>query len=74
MRRTVYLPDDLAAAADTYLRDHPGLSFSNLVAEALRARVAPTDISAFLERAGLLPDPNRPARIQPEDRAGQHEL
>jgi hypothetical protein len=70
MRRTVYLPDDLAEQVDQYLKDHPWLTFSGLVGEALRARVAPPDINALLELAGLVPEADRPVREQPEDRAG----
>ena len=70
MRRTVYLPDDLAEQVDQYLKDHPWLTFSGLVGEALRARVAPPDINAILELAGLVPEADRPVREQPEDRAG----
>ena len=73
MRRTIYLPDDLAARAEEYLRDHPGVSFSNLVCEALRARVAPPDLSAILDLPALMPEADRPARVQPEDRAGRDE-
>lgn len=73
MRRTIYLPDDLAASADAYLRDHPGVTFSNLVCDALRTRLVPPDINAILELAGLVPEATRPAREQPEDRAGRGE-
>ncbi len=73
MRRTIYLPDDLAACTDEYLREHPGVSFSNLVCEALRARVAPPDLSAILGLPPLVPEADRPARVQPEDRAGGDE-
>jgi hypothetical protein len=68
MRRTVYLPDDLAAQVEEYLRDHPGVTFSGLVSDALRARVAPPDLSAILELAGIVKKAKRRPRLQPEDR------
>ena len=69
MRRTVYLPDDLAEQVEQYLKDHPQLTFSALVADALRERVAPPDLSAILELAGIVKKAKRRPRLQPEDRA-----
>lgn len=70
MRRTVYLPDDLAKQVDEYLQIHRGLTFSGLVGEELRKTVAPRDMRAFLERAGIVPEATRPPGVPPEDRAG----
>jgi hypothetical protein len=67
MRRTIYLPDDLAAATDEYLRRHPEHTFSSLVREALQERVAPPDINALLELAGIVKKTRRRRRLQPED-------
>lgn len=68
MRRTIYLSDDLAAAVEAYLHDHPQLTLSNLVSEALRTRVAPPDLRAITDLPPLEPEPNRPIPVQPEDR------
>jgi len=73
MRRTIYLPDDLAARAETYVRDHPGLTFSTLVREALADRLAPPDPRAILDLAGLVPEASTPAGRHAEDRFVRHE-
>jgi hypothetical protein len=74
MRRTVYLPDDLAKHVDQYLRDHPGLTFSKLVQRLLYQRVAPRDISRLLELAGIVKEVKggRP-REQPEDEVARYD-
>ncbi len=67
MRRTIYLPDELADRADAYLRAHPGLSLSALVQAALEERLAPPELGGILELAGLVPEAATPAREQAED-------
>jgi metal-responsive CopG/Arc/MetJ family transcriptional regulator len=54
MRKTIYLPDDLAAQVDEYLKAHRGESLSSLVQEALKDRVAPRDPRGILRLAGLV--------------------
>src|SRR5205823_13745627 len=73
MRRTVYLPDDLAAHADKYLRDHPRLTFSTLVQRLLYQRVAPRDISRLLELAGIVKEAKGRPREQPEDEVARYD-
>ena len=54
MRRTIYLPEQMAEQVDQYLRDHPGMSLSTLVQEALRDRIAPRSLKPLLEIAGFV--------------------
>ena len=68
MKRTVYLPDQLDARVEAYLREHPGLSLSGLVQEALEQRLTPRDPGRVLELAGLVPSTSTRAREQAEDR------
>ena len=68
MRRTIYLPDELAARVDAYLRDHPGVSLSTLVREALEHRLASPDPAAILTLAGLVSEASTVARQRAEDR------
>src|SRR5207248_4341372 len=56
MRRTIYLPDVLAERVEAYLWEHPGLSLSTLVREALEHRLVPPDPGAILDLAGLVPE------------------
>jgi hypothetical protein len=72
MRRTIYLPDDLACHVETYLRDHPGLTFSALVRRVLEERVAPRDLSRILELAGIVKEKEGRPREQPEDEVARH--
>jgi hypothetical protein len=72
MRKTIYLPDDLAARVEDYLKLHKGETLSSLVQEALEQRVGPKDPSAMLKLIGLVPAdaPRRYVPIeerQPED-------
>jgi hypothetical protein len=67
MRRTIYLPDELDAQVEEYLRGHPEKSFSALVQEALEERVAPRDIGALLELAGIVKSAPVNARDRAED-------
>ena len=68
MRRTIYLPDELARRLDDYLEEHPGLSLSGLVREALERRLTPPDPGAILDLAGLVPEASVEARLRAEDR------
>ena len=58
MRRTIYLPDELAARVDEYLevqrRLHPDVTFSSLVQEALEQRIPSKRHRSILELAGLV--------------------
>lgn len=57
MRKTVYIPDELAARVDEYLNQQresePGLTFSSLVRQDLERRLASQDRPANLDLAGL---------------------
>jgi len=54
MRKTIYLPDDLAARVDDYLKRHRGETLSSLVQEVLQERLAPRDPRGILRLAGLV--------------------
>ena len=79
MRKTIYLPDDLAARVEEYLKQHKDMTFSSLVQEVLEAKVAPRDRSAMLKLIGLIPK-DAPRRViplderQPEDRYTDREI
>ena len=68
MRRTIYLPDDLARRVEDYLSERPGVSLSALVREALESRLRPPDPAALLELAGLVPEASTGAGERAEDR------
>jgi hypothetical protein len=67
MKRSIYLPNDLSAHVDAYLKMHRGLTFSRLVQEALEARVAPRDLTPLLELAGIVTEVSNKMPEQPED-------
>lgn len=68
MRKTIYLPDDLAAQVDTYLKHHPGLTFSALVQQVLEDELAPPDLNPLLDLAGFVSVPPLDGdERQPED-------
>ena len=73
VKRTVYLPDDLAGRVEAYLREHRSLTFSTLVQEALEHRLTPPDPRAVLDLAGLVPEASMPARQRAEDRVVRRE-
>ena len=54
MKRTVYLPDELAARVDEYLELHRGQTFSSLVQQVLAREVVPTHRPSILDLAGLV--------------------
>ena len=54
MRKTIYLPDDLAADVDEYLKHHQGETLSSLVQEVLQERVAPRMRPSILDLAGFV--------------------
>jgi hypothetical protein len=54
MRKTIYLPDDLAARVDDYLQRHQGETFSSLVQQALQERLGPKDPSSILDLIGFV--------------------
>ena len=73
MRKTIYLPDDLAAQVDEYLKLHDGETLSSLIQRVVKREVAPKDPSALLNLVGLVksgtPRSVVPAdERQPEDR------
>jgi hypothetical protein len=54
MRKTIYLPDDLAARVDEYLKLHKDQTFSSLVQTVLEEKVVPRDPRGILRLAGLV--------------------
>jgi hypothetical protein len=54
MRKTIYLPDELAGRVDEYLKHHQGETLSSLVQVALQERLAPRDPRGILRLAGLV--------------------
>jgi hypothetical protein len=68
MRKTIYLPDDLAAQVEEYLKRHQGQTLSSLVQEALERKIAPPDLSGLLDLAGFVSvPPIEGDERQPED-------
>ena len=70
MRKTIFLPDELGARLEEYLRDHPDETPSSMFQEFLRWKLPrKRPLSDLLELAGAFtydPDMNRDD-IQPED-------
>ena len=71
MRKTIYLPDELAAQVDEYLKRHQSETFSSLVQQALQEKVGRKDLSSILDLIGFVSvDPNDVAKdfdSRPED-------
>jgi hypothetical protein len=67
MRRTIYLPDELDARVEEYLRENPKANLSALVREALERKLAAPDLSPLLELAGIVKE-SRPVKWTEEDR------
>jgi hypothetical protein len=73
VRKTIYLPEDLAERVNDYLEAHQGHTLSSLIQEALEQRMGPKDPDAILKMIGLIPK-DAPRRVvpmeerQPEDR------
>lgn len=68
MKRTVYIPADLARHVEVYLARHPGVTLSTLVQEALEERVRPANAREILRLAGLVAKASTTARRRAEDR------
>jgi len=68
MKRTVYIPADLARHVEAYLARRPGVTLSTLVQEALAARVRPANPREILRLAGLVAKASTTARRRAEDR------
>ena len=54
MKRTVYLPDDLAERLKEYLTKHPDETLSSIVQEALEVKLVRKDVSKLLALAGVV--------------------
>jgi hypothetical protein len=67
MKSTIYLSDDLAKRVEEYLETNPHYNLSNLVQEALEAKLATKDISQLLELAGIVKEAPFPASENAED-------
>ena len=68
MKRTVYLPDDLARHVESYLSRHRGMTLSTLVQETLEERVRPAKAHGILRLAGLVPKASTSTHRRAEDR------
>jgi hypothetical protein len=74
MRKTIYLPDGLAAQVEEYLKQHQGMTFSSLVQDVLEREIAPPDLSGLLDLAGFVSvSPKDDERRQLEDRVVDYE-
>lgn len=72
VRRTIYLPDELAARVDAYLREHPEKNLSGLVREALESKLTRPDPLAILELAGVVQHASVSAEEWRDARFGRH--
>lgn len=54
MRKTIYLPDELAGQVEEYLEEHQGLTLSSLVREMLEDRIASKRRGSILDLAGFV--------------------
>ena len=73
MRHTISLPEELDRRLEEYLRERPGTSLSALVQQVLEERLAPRDLSALLELAGIVPAATTQASERAEDRFARQE-
>ncbi|PIG92866.1 hypothetical protein [Gloeocapsopsis sp. IPPAS B-1203] len=68
MKRTIYLPDDIAERLNKYLIDHPNETLSSVVQEALEDKLARKDVSKLLSLAGIVQNASCNAADNAEDR------
>jgi Uma2 family endonuclease len=54
MKRTVYIPDELADALEKYLQEHPDESSSSLMQEAIQKKLGQDNASRYLALAGVV--------------------
>lgn len=54
MKRTIYLPDDLAERLNEYLEKHPEETLSSIVQAALEVKLVPKNVSKLLALAGIV--------------------
>ncbi len=54
MKRTLYIPDELWAQLEEYLREHPEQNPSSVVQVALTEKLRPRNGSRLLELAGIV--------------------
>ena len=69
MKRTAYLPDDLAERLNEYLKEHPEETIFSIVQEALEVKLAQKDVSKLLI-AGIIQN----APCDAADRAEDYDL
>ncbi len=67
MKRTIYLPDDLAQRLSDYLKEHPQETLSSLVQTSLESKLENKDISKLLGLAGIVENAPRNASENAED-------
>jgi len=68
MRKTIYLPDELAARVDEYLKHRQGETLSSLIQRTLDREIGPKDPSAILKLIGLVSADTPRRRVPMEDR------
>jgi hypothetical protein len=61
MKASIYLPNELEIIVQNYLQDHPEMSLSGLVQEALEHKLKPRR-NRILELAGFVDSRNTPPR------------
>ena len=82
MKASIYIPNELENSVQNYLKDHPEMTLSSLVQEALEAKVKPRR-NRLLELAGFVSldgtDKRSPEQIaedqreRPEDEAARRD-
>ena len=69
MKSSVYIPDNLSGKVQKYLENHPDLTLSGLIQEALEEKIAPRR-NRLLDLAGFVSfDPAHHDRRSEEERA-----
>lgn len=67
MKRTIYIPDEMAERLNQYLHEHPTKTLSSVIQEALEVKLASKDISKLLALAGIVQEAPRNAAEHAED-------
>lgn len=67
MKRTLYIPDELWAQLEEYLKNHPEQNPSSVVQAALEDRLRPRNGSRLLELAGIVENASPDASMNEEN-------
>ena len=67
MKKTIYIPDELAERLSDYLREHPQETLSSVVQNSLAAKLESKDVSKLLKLAGIVKNAPRNASENAED-------